>query len=188
MNKQSKTFAVGVTGASGSIYAQRLIYWLKQLEYTVELVVTEAGKKVSLYEKCGEVLKLADKVYAIDDYFAPMASGSHRIAGMVVLPCSMGTLGKIANGIGDNLLCRAADVQLKEGRPLIIVPREMPFSLIHLDNMKKLVQAGGVILPANPHFYHHPQSIDDIVDTVVARILDHLGVEHKVGKRWGELP
>jgi len=126
------------------------------------------------------------KVFGIQDWFAPMASGSNPGDAMVVCPCTMGTLGKIAGGISDDLICRAADVMLKEKRTLILVPREMPFSAIHLENMLKLSHAGAVIMPPNPGFYHHPQSVQDIVDFVVARILDHLGVEQTLIEKWGE--
>ena len=126
------------------------------------------------------------KVFGRDEWFAPVASGTNPADAMVVCPCTMGTLGSIAAGLSDNLIERAADVMLKENRKLIIVPREAPFSVIHLENMLKLARAGVVILPANPGFYHHPQSVDDVVDFIVARILDHLGIEHQLMARWGE--
>jgi 4-hydroxy-3-polyprenylbenzoate decarboxylase len=125
-------------------------------------------------------------VFGIQDWYAPMASGSNPGDAMAVCPCTMGTLGKIAGGISDDLIARAADVMLKEKRKLILVPREMPFSAIHLENMLKLSHAGAIIMPPNPGFYHHPQSVRDIVDFVVARILDHLEVEQGLVKRWGE--
>ena len=177
---------VGMTGASGSLYATRLMRHLKALNHTVEFVCTDAGKKVAYYEKSAECFDLADKVYSNEDYFAPIASGSYTYDGLVILPCSMGTLGKIASGVADNLLCRAADVRLKERRRLIIVPREMPFSGLHLQNMARLAEWGACILPACPHFYHHPQNIEDLVDTVLARVLDQLELEHSIGERWGE--
>ncbi len=126
------------------------------------------------------------KVFGIQDWYAPMASGSNPGDAMVVCPCTMGTLGKIANGISDDLIARAADVMLKEKRLLILVPREMPFSAIHLENMLKLTHAGAVIMPPNPGFYHHPQSVQDVVNFVVARILDHLGVAQTLMKPWAE--
>ena len=177
-------FVIGVTGASGAIYAHRLLTHLKALGQQVHLVVTDMGKRVCNYEGHGECLKLADKAYANDDFFAPIASGSYPHRGMVVIPCSMGTLGKIAHGIGDTLLTRAADVCLKEKRTLIVVPRETPMSGLHLQNQKMLSDYGAVILPACPSFYHKPQTIEDLVDTVLARVLDHLGLDHEVGKRW----
>jgi 4-hydroxy-3-polyprenylbenzoate decarboxylase len=115
-----------------------------------------------------------------------VASGTNPADAMVICPCTMGTLGSIAAGLSDNLIERAADVMLKENRKLVIVPREAPFSVIHLENMLKLARAGAVILPANPGFYHHPQSVDEVVDFIVARVLDHLGVEHQLMARWGE--
>lgn len=125
------------------------------------------------------------EVYGREEWFAPMASGSNPPDAMVVCPCSMGTLAAIAGGLSDNLIERAADVVLKEGRKLVLVPRETPYSVIHLENMLRLVRAGAVILPPNPGFYHHPQRVDDLVDYVVARILDQIGVPHQLIKRWG---
>jgi 4-hydroxy-3-polyprenylbenzoate decarboxylase len=126
------------------------------------------------------------QIYGHNDWYAPMASGSNPGDAMVVCPCTMGTLGKIANGIGDDLIARAADVVLKEKRPLILVPRETPFSTIHLENMLRLSQAGAVILPPNPGFYHHPETVDNLVNFVVARILDHLGVAQGLMAPWGK--
>ncbi|MCA8988865.1 MAG: UbiX family flavin prenyltransferase, partial [Planctomycetaceae bacterium] len=124
--------------------------------------------------------------HKLTDFQAGMASGSFRTAGMVICPCSMGTLGSLANGLSTNLIHRAADVHLKERRKLILVPRETPLSSIQLENMKRLADAGAVILPAMPGFYHDPQSIDDLFDFIVARICDHLGVETRLMKRWSE--
>ena len=126
------------------------------------------------------------QVFGRDEWFAPIASGSNPPDAMVVCPCTMGTLAAIAAGLADNLIGRAADVVIKEGRKLILVPRETPFSAIHLENMLKLARLGVVILPANPGFYHHPQTVQDIVDFVVARILDQLAVPHQLLARWGE--
>jgi len=126
------------------------------------------------------------RVFGREEWFSPAASGSNPADAMVVCPCTMGTLAGIAQGLSDNLIERAADVTLKEGRKLVLVPRETPFSAIHLENMLKLARLGVVILPPNPGFYHHPQSVSDIVDFVVARILDHLGVAHELMPRWGE--
>ena len=123
--------------------------------------------------------------YAREDWYAPIASGSNPADAMAVCPCSMGTLGAIAGGLADNLIERAADVMLKERRPLVLVPRETPLSAIHLENMLKLARAGAVILPPAPGFYTRPQTVDDIVDFVVARVLDHLGVTHALVPRWG---
>lgn len=126
--------------------------------------------------------------YGRDEWFAPVASGSNAPAAMVVCPCTMGTLAAIAAGLAQNLIERAADVAIKENRKLILVPRETPFSAIHLENMLKLSRAGVLILPANPGFYHRPKRVEDVVDFVVARILDHLGVAHNLLPRWGEPP
>jgi 4-hydroxy-3-polyprenylbenzoate decarboxylase len=123
-----------------------------------------------------------------EEWFAPVASGSNPPEAMVVCPCSMGTLAAIANGLADNLIERAADVVLKEARKLVLVPRETPFSAIHLENMLRLVRAGAVVLPANPGFYHRPESVDAIVDFIVARVLDQLGVPHRLMARWGADP
>jgi 4-hydroxy-3-polyprenylbenzoate decarboxylase len=125
-------------------------------------------------------------VYARDDWLAPMASGSNPGDAMAICPCTMGTLGAVAAGLADNLIERAADVMLKERRPLVLVPREMPLSAIHLENMLRLARAGAIILPPAPGFYTHPQSIDDLVDFVVARVLDHLGVANALVPRWGD--
>lgn len=125
------------------------------------------------------------RVFGREEWFAPVASGSNPADAMVICPCTMGTMAAVAAGLSQNLIERAADVMLKEHRPLIIIPRETPFSVIHLENMLKLARSGAVILPANPGFYHHPQAVQDLVDFVVARILDHLGVKHDLIARWG---
>ena len=125
------------------------------------------------------------RVFGREEWFAPVASGSNPADAMVICPCTMGTLAAVAAGMSQNLIERAADVALKENGPLIIVLREAPFSVIHLENMLKLARGGAVILPANPGFYHHPQTIQDMVDFVVARILDHLGIQHALMPRWG---
>ncbi len=197
-----KTITLALTGASGLPYAMRLLECLLQGGQRVQLVYSQAAQIVAKQEldftlpnrpQDAEKL-LAERigtfsgelrVYGRDDWYAPMASGSNPGDAMVVCPCTMGTLGKIAGGISDDLITRAADVILKERRPLILVPRETPFSAIHLENMLRLAQAGAVILPPNPGFYNHPQRVQDIVDFVVARILDHLGVAHELVPRWG---
>ena len=125
------------------------------------------------------------KVFGIQDWYAPMASGSNPGDAMVICPCTMGTLGKVAGGISDDLICRAADVMLKEKRPLILVPRETPFSAIHLENMLKLARLGVRIVPAMPGFYGKPETLDDLIDFVVGKVLDQLGVEHRLLQRWG---
>lgn len=183
----------GITGASGAPYAVRLLRALNDSGTPVRLIVSGYGLRL-LAEETGidgiDALRAATgdwsrvELYDSLDRGATPASGSAPSAGMVVCPCSMGTLASIAAGTSRNLVERAADVALKERRPLILVPRETPLSLIHLENMTRLTRAGATIMPAAPGFYHRPQSIDDMVDFVVARILDHLGVEHRLGKRW----
>ena len=163
------TVLLGITGASGSVYAKRFLQYAKERGFSVEVIVTKTGEAVLKHENCEAILQ-GCKIHAIDDFFAPPATGSSEYAGMAVLPCSMGTLGRIASGTSDNLLVRAADVCLKENRPLVLVPREMPLSEIHLENMLKLKKAGAVIIPACPHFYRHPKTVEDIADTVVERV------------------
>lgn len=186
---------VGITGASGSIYAVKLVKQLLKHGWFVHIVCTENGRKVleletelDLEQWCG---KLKDKyrtlsLEAIDDLFSPIASGSCRVDAVIVLPCSMATLGEIACGTGKNLLCRAADVAMKEGRKLLLVPRETPLSAIHLDNMLKLARLGVGILPAMPGFYHRPETVSDIVNFIVGKSLDWLGVENDLYERWEE--
>ncbi|NOU00241.1 MAG: UbiX family flavin prenyltransferase [Gallionella sp.] len=198
-----KTITLAFTGASGLPYGMRLLECLLQSGQRVHLVYSQAAQIVAkqemdfvlpnrpqdaekfLAERLGQ-LNGELKVFGIQDWYAPMASGSNPGDAMVICPCTMGTLGKIASGVSDDLIARAADVMLKEKRTLILVPREMPFSTIHLENMLKLAQAGAVIMPPNPGFYHHPQSVQSMVDFVVARILDHLGVAQTLIKPWAE--
>ena len=168
-------FVLGVTGASGAVYAMRTAMHLKRLGHAVSLIVTAPGREVVEYEGQAALFDLADKAFDVDDFFAECASGSADYAGMAVVPCSMGTLGRIASGTSDNLLVRSADVCLKERRPLVIVPREMPYNLIHIENMERVTRAGAVVIPASPQFYSRPATIEELVDTVVAKILKHLG-------------
>ncbi len=178
----NKEIVVGVTGASGAIYARRLLEMLCR-DNRVHIIVSDVAGKIAAHE--GVTFDgLNAEYHANDKLFASIASGSHRVDAMVVIPCSAKTLAAIANGYADNLITRAADVCLKEGRPLILVPREMPLSRIHLKNMLAAEEAGALIMPASPGFYHRPATIDDLVDMVVARVLDHLGVDHTLGKRW----
>ena len=177
---------IGVTGASGTIYARRLAEVLKSLDYRVELILTEAGEQVMKYEKELDLLKYADVVHNNQNYFAPPASGTSKYLAMVILPCSMGTMGKVAHGTSDSLLTRAADVFLKERRPLLILPREMPFNAIHLENMLKLHHAGATLIAASPFFYYHPETIMDLVDTVVGKILDQMHISHSLFKPWAQ--
>jgi flavin prenyltransferase len=183
----------GVTGASGAPYAVRLLAALNQLGVPVRLIISGYGLRL-LHDEMGigslEALQVVTgdwsrvELYDSSNRGATPASGSAPSRGMVVCPCSMGTLGSIAAGTSRNLVERAADVALKERRPLILVPRETPLSLIHLENMVRLTRAGATIMPASPGFYHRPKHIDDLIDFVVARILDHLGIENGLGTRW----
>ena len=197
-----KTITLAFTGASGLPYGVRLLECLLQSNIKVQLVYSQAAQIVAKQEmdfilpsrpQDAEKMFLERfnnisgelRVYGKDDWFAPMASGSNPGDAMVICPCTMGTLAAVATGLSNDLLTRSADVMLKEKRPLILVPRETPFSSIHLENMLKLSHAGAVILPPNPGFYDHPQTLQDVVDFVVARILDHLGVAHQLTPRWG---
>ena len=185
-------YVLGVTGASGAVYATRTAMYLKKFGHEVSLVVTGPGREVVEYEGQGALFDYADKVFGVDDFFAECSSGSADYAGMAVVPCSMGTLGRIAAGTSDNLLVRSADVSLKERRPLVIVPREMPYNLIHLENMERVTRAGAVVIPASPQFYSKPATIEDLVDTVVAKVLKHLGAGSAadcagIVKPWGDL-
>ena len=181
-------FVLGVTGASGVIYATRTAMYLQKFGHEVTLILTHPGKQVLEYEGQNAVFDYCNCVCNVDDFFAECASSSADYAGMAVVPCSMGTLGRIAGGTSDNLLVRAADVCLKERRPLVIVPREMPYNLIHIENMKRVALAGAVVIPASPQFYSKPATIEELVDTVVAKILKHLGVDASqvatVTKTW----
>ena len=179
---------IGITGASGSIYGIRLIEVLKkQNQCELHAVVTKSGWQVLQYE-CGitrEILKeKVDLLHDVDNIGASIASGSFKNDAMIIVPCSMKTLASIAHGISDNLLSRAADVTLKEGRPLVIVPRETPLNAIHLENMLKLARLGVKVIPACPGFYHNPQNIQDIIDMLVGKICDSIHVEHTLFERW----
>ena len=178
-------FVLGVTGASGAIYAARTLWHLQKMGHSVALIQTAAGKSVAAYEEEAEALQKADSVLNIDDFFAECASGNSCFSGMAVVPCSMGSLGKIANGIADNLLTRTADVCLKERRPLVVVPREMPYNLIHIKNMERLTLAGAVVIPANPSVHFKRKTVVDVVDTVVSKILRHLNVPNQIVPEWG---
>lgn len=202
----TKTIAVAWTGASGLPYGLRLVECLLAAGCRVWLMYSQAAQIVAkqetdlvlpaqpqaaqrlLAERYGLAGDAADRlaVFGRDDWNAPPASGSNPPDAYVICPCTMGTLAEVAAGTAKDLITRAADVVLKEGRPLILVPRETPFSTIHLENMLKLARAGAVILPPSPGFYHRPQDIGDLVDFVVARILDRLGIPHALLPRWGE--
>ena len=208
----NKTICLALTGASGMPYGLRLLECLLAAGCNVQLLYSQAAQIVARQEMDFELPsrpaeakaillarfpatmestagprvdpeKLA--VFGCEEWFAPVASGANPPDAMVVCPCSMGTLAAIAQGLADNLIERAADVVLKEGRKLVLVPRETPFSAIHLENMLRLARAGAVILPPSPGFYHHPQTVADLVDFVVARVLDQLAVPHTLMQRWG---
>ncbi|MFB0937199.1 MAG: flavin prenyltransferase UbiX [Propionivibrio sp.] len=198
-----KTVCLAFTGASGMPYGIRLLECLLEAGCHVQLLYSQVAQIVARQEMDLELPgRAADAqtfftnrftglpgtlaVYGREEWFAPVASGSNPPEAMVVCPCTMGTLAAIAQGLAGNLIERAADVVLKEGRKLILVPRETPFSAIHLENMLRLSRAGAIILPPNPGFYHHPQNVDDLVDFVVARLLDQIGVKHALMQRWGD--
>lgn len=197
-----ETVCLALTGASGLPYGLRLLECLLAAGVRVQLLYSQAAQIVARQELELELpsrpadareLLLARypglpgtlEVYGREEWFAPVASGSNPPDAMVICPCSMGTLAAVAQGLADKLIERAADVVLKEGRKLVLVPRETPFSAIHLENMLRLNRAGAVILPPSPGFYHHPQTVEDLVDFVVARILDQLNVPHQLMARWG---
>ena len=199
----TKTVCLALTGASGMPYGLRLLECLLAAGCRVQLLYSQVASIVARQEMDEDLPARASEaeaqlrlrfaalpgrldVYGREEWFAPVASGSNPPDVMVVCPCTMGTLASIAQGMASNLIERAADVVLKEGRLLVLVPRETPFSAIHLENMLRLARAGAVILPPNPGFYHHPQNVSDLVDFVVARILDRIGVAHRLMARWGE--
>ena len=196
-HSKPKSFVVGITGASGAVYGVRLTETLLSLGFTVHLVVSNAGWRV-IKEELG--VNTSDRdgylnetfkdcpgsllYHPIGDIGASIASGSFRVEVMIVMPCSMGTLSAIAAGTSDNLMTRAADVTLKEGRSLVLVPRETPLHAIHLENMLKLSRLGVRIIPAMPAFYYGPQTIDDIVNFMVGKVLDSFNIEHALFRRW----
>lgn len=200
-----RTIALALTGASGMPYGLRLLECLIASGARVWLIYSQVAQIVAKQEL---ELKLPTQpreaqryfsrlhgaragqleVFGREDWFAPIASGSNPADAMAICPCSMGTLAAVACGLANTLIERAADVMLKESRKLVLVPRETPLSAIHLENMLRLQRAGAVILPANPGFYHRPQSAADLVDFVVARVLDQLGIEHDLLQRWGAAP
>jgi len=201
MNKVVRHIVVIITGASGSVYGLRLIDELLRSSQTVSVLISNAGRQVMAYEvgltldtspaRAAEQIRAYLQVdgdlqcYANDNFFAPVASGTSAPDATVIVPCSMGTAGRIAAGLSESLIERVADVALKERRELLLVPRESPFNQIHLENLLRLSQAGAHILPAMPGFYHHPETIDDLVDFVVGKILDSLNIEHTLFPRWG---
>ncbi|MFA7243109.1 MAG: flavin prenyltransferase UbiX [Sulfuricellaceae bacterium] len=197
------TITLAMTGASGLPYAMRLLECLLRADCRVYVLYSQAAQVVAGQEleivlpssssvaqrELAQRYSAKDgqlRVFGREEWFAPVASGANPADAMVVCPCTMGTLAAIAGGMSDNLIERAADVMIKENRKLILVPRETPFSAIHLENMLKLARLGVTILPASPGFYHKPQTVADLVDFVVARVLDHLGVVHQLLPRWGD--
>ncbi len=195
-----RRFIVGISGASGTVYAMNLLRALVRQPLEIHLILTDDGRKVAAHEigQEGRMAYILEKHFGAvrhpearlvehdpDNYFAAPASGSFRHDGMVILPCSMKTLAAVASGVAGNLLTRAADICLKERRPLVLVPRESPLSRVHLENMLQVTRAGGIILPPAPGFYHRPQTIDDLVNFVVARVMDQLGINHDLLNEWG---
>ncbi len=178
---------VAITGASGALYAQRLLDNLDPHAHEIHVVMSHYAQQVIAEELPGG-LRLPEgvKTHNLKSMNAPFASGSNPPDAMVVIPCTMGTLGRIAHGYSEDVLLRAADVVLKEKKKLILVPRETPLSLVHVKNFELLLLAGATILPANPSYYTGPKTISEVVDTVVARVLDHLGVANKLVARWAE--
>lgn len=198
----TSTICLALTGASGMAYGLRLLEVLLATGVRVQLLYSRAAQIVGQQEQLIELpsspsmardLLLARypnlpgelAVYGREEWFAPVASGSNPPDAMVICPCTTGTLAAIAQGLSDNLIERAADVVLKEGRKLILVPRETPYSVLHLENMLRLARAGAIILPPNPGFYHHPTTVEDLIDFVVARIMDQLRLPHQLMARWG---
>ena len=203
MQIKKNPLVVGISGASGIIYGFRLLSFLLENNYSVELIMSDSAIKVAINESSLTLSREADKlkkqvlsylmvedyssllnVWNIDDIAASISSGSYKTQGMIIIPASMGTVGSIAAGISKNLIVRCADVCLKERRKLILVPREMPFNTIHLENLLKLSQCGAIIAPASPGFYHMPKSIDENVNFVVGKVLDLFNIEHDLFKRW----
>jgi 4-hydroxy-3-polyprenylbenzoate decarboxylase len=201
----NKTVTLALTGASGMPYGIRLLECLLASGTNVWLLYSQVAQIVARQEMdlalpsrpkelevCLRERFAAHteqlRVFGREEWFAPVASGSNPPDAMVICPCTMGTLAAVAAGFADNLIERAADVVLKERRTLVLVPRETPFSQVHLENMLKLARAGAVILPANPGFYHRPESVAQVVDFIVARVLDHLGIAHDLMPRWGDEP
>ncbi len=181
---------IAITGASGVVYGKRLLEILHSVNVETHLVISQAAERIIEHEldmTKKTVEKLANHVYEVDDWNSPIMSGSFTTDGMVIAPCSMKTLAGIANGYSDNVILRAADVTLKEKRKLILVPRETPLNVIHLQNMWDLANQGVLIVPAMPAYYHKPKSIEALVDFVVGRVLDLFEIKHTLYKRWHEI-
>jgi len=192
--RENGPIVVGVTGASGVIYAQKLVETLLEMQREVMLVVSAAGRRVIQEElppragedPWGDTNRHLLSIHPERDIGAPYCSGSCRFLGMVLIPASMGTVGAVANGVSTNGIHRGAEVALKERRRLVVVPRETPLSTIHLENLLALARAGAIILPPSPGFYHGPTTMDDLVKFVVSRTLDALGIDNDLVQRWGE--
>lgn len=179
---------IGISGASGSLYGIKLLEILSAMNIKTHVIITKSAKQIIELETNFTVSQIEDKatfVHEEDNFKASIASGSHIFYGMIIAPCSMKTVGSIANGISDNLLERVADVCLKERRPLILIPRETPLNEIHLKNMLTLARAGAIVLPACPGFYSKPQTIEDLVNFIAGRALDLIGVNNDIYTRWG---
>ena len=184
-----KKIVVAITGASGVHIGVRLLEVLGTLGYERHLIVSPSGAEVLKLETgktMDDLLSLAEYTWNADELTAPVASGSYKFDGMIIAPCSMRTLGSVSSGADSSLIGRCADVCLKERRMLILMVRETPLSLIHLENMVKVTEAGGVVLPASPAYYYHPKDIQDCTDFLVGRILDVMGISHTLYQRWGE--
>jgi 4-hydroxy-3-polyprenylbenzoate decarboxylase len=182
-----KRIVVGISGSSGSILGIRLLEFLWTENYETHLIISSPAASIIPHEtdyEVADVKKLAAKVYENTDFFAPVASGSFKTEGMVIIPCSMKTMAGIASGYSDNLMLRAADVCLKERRKLVLVARETPLSLIHIKNMKTVTKAGAVVLPPMLSFYPKPKTVDDMVNIILGKALDVLGIENKLYERW----
>lgn len=185
----NKRLVLALTGASGMPYAWMLLQALHTAGVATHCIVSDAARLVLAQEtelRLDDLAPFCQAMYTQHDLAAAPASGSWRHQGMVVCPCSMASLAAIANGLGSNLIHRAADVTLKEGRKLVLMPRETPLSTVHLENMLKARRAGAVILPPSPGFYHQPKELDELLAQIVGRILDQVDVEHDLGPRWGE--
>ncbi|MDO8461518.1 MAG: UbiX family flavin prenyltransferase [Deltaproteobacteria bacterium] len=178
---------IGISGASGAIYAKQLLDVLAKTPHEISLVISENAHLIAKEELGFAYTQYDRPIFGSRDFSAPFASGSAKYDQLVVIPCSMGTFGRIAHGFSDDLLTRTADVFLKEKRKIVLVPRETPWSLIHIENARLLTLAGAVVLPAIPSFYSKPKTIEEAVDTVIARVLDHMGIENRLRERWGSV-
>ena len=180
---------VAITGASGAVLGVKFLEKAREAGVKTHLVISKWGIETLKAESSlslDDVKPLAHRYYSNDNLLAPFSSGSFKFDGMVIIPCSMNTLAMIANGVGEDLITRAASVTLKEGRKLVLVTRETPLSLIHIENMERVARAGGVILPPVLTFYHNPKTIDDMVNYVIGKVFDQFGIKHNLFHRWGE--